>query len=56
MQEWSPAQYSDWASDFNLVWGEVSGAKRLCDRLNEAETNGYNNNTYKGNNDQRHAQ
>lgn len=39
-RKWSPAVYSDWASDFNLVWGEVPGAKRLCDRLTEATTNG----------------
>jgi len=38
-RNWSPAVYSDWASDFNLVWGEVPGAKRLCDRLTEATTN-----------------
>ncbi|KAN0067033.1 hypothetical protein V8E54_008746 [Elaphomyces granulatus] len=38
-KKWSPALYSDWASDFNLVWGEVPGAKRLCDRLTEALTN-----------------
>jgi hypothetical protein len=36
---WCPALHTDWASDFNLVWGEVSGAKRLCDRLVEAITN-----------------
>jgi len=36
---WCPALYDDWASDFNLVWGEVPGAKRLCDRLVEAITN-----------------
>ena len=39
-RKWSQAVYSDWASDFNLVWGEVPGAKRLCDRLTEAMTNG----------------
>lgn len=39
-KKWSPAQYSDWASDFNLVWGEVPGAKQLCDQLKKAETNG----------------
>jgi hypothetical protein len=39
-RRWSPALYSDWASDFVLVWGEVPGAKRLCDRLTEAETSG----------------
>jgi hypothetical protein len=33
---WCEALYEDWASDFNLVWGEVPGAKRLCDRLVEA--------------------
>jgi hypothetical protein len=31
---------NDWASDFSLVWKEVPGAKRLCERLNEAETKG----------------
>ena len=36
---WCPALYNDWASDFNLIWGEVPGAKRLCDRLVEAITN-----------------
>jgi hypothetical protein len=35
----SPSLYSDWASDLILVWGEVPGAKRLCDRLTEAEIN-----------------
>jgi hypothetical protein len=35
-ETWCPALYDDWASDFNLVWGEVSGAKRVCDRLVEA--------------------
>jgi len=35
---WCPALYEDWAGDFNLVWGEVPGAKRLCDRLVEALT------------------
>jgi hypothetical protein len=39
-KKWSPALYTDWVSDFNLVWGEVSGAARLCDRLTEAETSG----------------
>jgi hypothetical protein len=39
-RRWSPALCSDWASDFVLVWGEVPGAKRLCDRLTEAETSG----------------
>ena len=24
---WCPALYNDWASDFNLVWGEVPNAK-----------------------------
>ena len=43
-KKWSPASYADWASDFNLVWGEVPGAARLCDRLTEAETNGDLNN------------
>jgi hypothetical protein len=38
-ERWCPALYNDWASDFNLVWGEVPGAKRLCDRLVEAITN-----------------
>ena len=33
---WCPALYNNWARDFNLVWGEVPGAKRLCDRLTEA--------------------
>jgi hypothetical protein len=37
-KKWNPASYADWASDFILVWGEVPGAKRLCDRLTEAET------------------
>ena len=39
-KKWSPALYTDWVSDFNLVWGEVSGAARLCERLAEAETSG----------------
>ncbi|KAN0077501.1 hypothetical protein V8E54_005805 [Elaphomyces granulatus] len=39
-RRWSPSLYSDWAGDFNLVWGEVPGAKRLCDRLIEAESSG----------------
>ena len=38
-ETWCPALYNDWASDFNLVWGEVPNAKRLCDRLVEALTN-----------------
>ena len=38
-ETWCPALYNDWASDFNLVWGEVPDAKRLCDRLVEALTN-----------------
>jgi hypothetical protein len=33
---WCPALHNNWARDFNLVWGEVPGAKRLCDRLVEA--------------------
>ena len=32
---WCPALYNNWARDFNLVWGEVPGAKRLCNRLTE---------------------
>jgi hypothetical protein len=39
-ERWSPALYEDWAGDLNLVWGEVPGAKRLCDRLVEATTDG----------------
>jgi hypothetical protein len=35
-ETWCSALHDDWASDFNLVWGEVAGAKRLCDRLTEA--------------------
>ena len=35
-ETWCPALYNDWASDFNLVWGEVTGAQRLCNRLIEA--------------------
>jgi hypothetical protein len=27
-------------SDFALVWGEVPGAQRLCERLVEAQTKG----------------
>ena len=37
-ETWCEALYEDWASDFNLVWGEVPDAKRLCDRLVEAIT------------------
>ena len=33
---WCPALHNNWAKDFNLVWGEVPRAKRLCDRLTEA--------------------
>jgi len=36
---WCPALYNDWASDFNLVWGEVPDAKWLCNRLVEAKRN-----------------
>ena len=36
---WCPTLYDDWASDFNLIWGEVPGAKRLCDHLVEALMN-----------------
>lgn len=35
-ETWCPALHNNWAGDFNLVWGEVPGAKRLCDRLVEA--------------------
>lgn len=35
-ETWCPPLYQLWASDFNLVWGEVPGAQRLCDRLIEA--------------------
>ena len=37
-ERWCPPLYQLWASDFNLVWGEVPGAQRLCDRLIEAVT------------------
>jgi hypothetical protein len=37
-KRWCPPLYELWASDFNLVWGEVAGAQRLCDRLAEATT------------------
>jgi hypothetical protein len=37
-KRWCPPFYEMWASDFNLVWGEVAGAQRLCDRLAEATT------------------
>ena len=33
---WCPALHNNWARDFNLIWGEVPGAKQLCDRLTEA--------------------
>jgi hypothetical protein len=39
-ETWCPTLHEDWASDFNLVWGEVPGAKRLCDRLVEAISSG----------------
>ena len=39
-KKWCEAMYIDWASDFVLVWAEVPDAKRLCDRLVEARTNG----------------
>ena len=32
-ERWCPPLHQLWASDFNLVWGEVPGAQRLCDRL-----------------------
>jgi hypothetical protein len=35
-ERWCEPLYELWASDFNLVWGEVPGAQRLCDRLIEA--------------------
>ncbi|KAN0067063.1 hypothetical protein V8E54_014849 [Elaphomyces granulatus] len=35
-ERWCPPLHQLWASDFNLVWGEVPGAQRLCDRLIEA--------------------
>ena len=35
-ERWCEPLYKLWASDFNLVWGEVPGAQRLCDRLIEA--------------------
>jgi hypothetical protein len=35
-ERWCPPFYQCWANDFNLVWGEVTGAQRLCDRLVEA--------------------
>ena len=38
-ERWCPPLHQLWASDFNLVWGEVPGAQRLCDRLVEAMTN-----------------
>jgi hypothetical protein len=34
-ERWCPPFHQLWASDFNLVWGEVPGAQRLCDRLVE---------------------
>ena len=39
-ERWCPAIYEDWAGDFNLVWGEVHEARRICDRLVEALTDG----------------
>jgi hypothetical protein len=39
-ERWCPAIYEDWAGDFNLVWGEVPEARRICDRLVEALTDG----------------
>jgi hypothetical protein len=38
-ERWCPPLYQLWVSDFNLVWGEVPGAQRLCDRLIEASAN-----------------
>ena len=35
-ERWCEPLYELWASDFNLVWGEVPGTQRLCDRLIEA--------------------
>jgi len=37
-ERWCPPLHQLWASDFNLVWGEVPGAQRLCDRLVEARS------------------
>jgi hypothetical protein len=30
---WCPSLYEIWISDFNLVWGEVPGAKFLCSQM-----------------------
>jgi hypothetical protein len=30
---WCPSLYDEWISDFNLVWGEVAGAKFLCSQM-----------------------
>ena len=33
MQDWCPSLYDTWITDFNLVWGEVPGAKFFCSRM-----------------------
>ena len=32
-KKWSPSLYEQWISDFNLVWGEVPGAKFLYSQM-----------------------
>ena len=32
-KKWSPSLYEQWISDFNLVWGEVPGAKFMCSQM-----------------------
>ena len=32
-KKWSPSLYEQWISNFNLVWGEVPGAKFMCSQM-----------------------
>ena len=37
---WCPSLHEIWISDFNLVWGEVPGAKFLCNQMRLDEKKG----------------
>ena len=38
---WCPSLYEIWISDFNLMWGEVPGAKFLCSQMRMDQKRGH---------------
>jgi hypothetical protein len=40
-KQWCPSLYEQWISDFNLVWGEVQGAKFLCSQMRMDQKRGH---------------